>query len=288
MNASIFLKTSAVTAYFIISCCSSSLSASENQTSLPPYNKAIKNTDTFETRPEKTDQTSEKIIANFLEVSGGKSAYANIKTLTATGTIVEAHLSKTFELIETYRGERHITYSWKHLGRNYKTVYAFDGVHIWKKELLPKEKHPERIEGLAANHFARQNWILQPFVTPLRASLTFNYQGKSKVSGRKAYLISSFGKKNNRSWYYFDEETFLLTRWGGKSTLAGIEEYIDYRATEFAKVDGVLLPKKIDILAENAPFGSITFDEITMNLEVDPAIFYLPQNKIPTLRQVIK
>jgi len=251
-------------------------------------NNAIEKKDIFEVRPKKTDQTSTKIIDNFLKASGGESAYANLRTLEVIGTVVEASQLKTFELIETIKGRRHLTYSWKHLGRNYKTLYAFDGVHIWKQELLPVESHPERLKGHSANHFARQCWLIQPFVIPRKASFAFRYQGKAKVSGRPAYLISGFGKNNHRSWFYFDEETFLLTRWGGKSELAGIEEYVDYRATEFTKVEDVLLPKKIDILAENSKFGTITIEKFTINQHIDPTIFYMPQNRIPTLRQVTR
>ena len=288
MNISHFTKTPAAIACVIISCYLSGLNAQDAQTQSTLENKATESTDAFDVRPEKTDQTSEKIIENFLKVSGGESAYANLKNLRATGTSIEAGRSKTFELIETLKGQRHLTYSWKHLGRKYKTVYAFDGEHIWKKELLPKEKYFEQMKGRSAKHFAGQCWLIKPFVIPLKTSFTFKYQGKSKVCGRPAYLITGFGKNDERSWFYFDQETFLLTRWGAKSTLAGIEEYIDYQATEFAKVQGVLLPRKIDILAENSPFGTITFETITANQDLDDAIFDMPQNKIPTLRQVIR
>lgn len=288
MNASDFIKTPAIIVCLIFKCHFLALNAQSVQPQVTPLEDTADNLDTSDLRPKQTDSASKKIIQNFLEVSGGKSAYANLNTIKATGTVTEAGRSKTFELIETQRGERRLIYSWKHLGQNYKTLYAFDGVHIWKQELLPKEKHPEPIEGLSAKHFARQRWLVQPFVIPLKASFTFKYQGKSKVNGRPAYLLRGFGKNNESSWFYFDQETFLLTRWGCKSTIAGIEEYIDYRATKFKKVNGVLLPKKIDILVKNSPFGSIKFETITANQKVDSKIFYMPQNKIPTLRQVIR
>ena len=239
-------------------------------------------------RPSHSDQTSRKIIKNYLIASGGQTAHENLKNVTASGTIIEAGKSKSFELIETNNGQRRLTYSWKHLGRNYKMLYSFDGVHIWQQQLLPDKKHPEFYEGRPAWHFARQRWLIQPFVVPLKANFTFKYQGKSKFSARPAYLITGFGKNNARSWFYFDEETFLLTRWGGKSSIAGVEEYLDYRATEFTKINGVFLPKKIERLVGNDPFGKITFETITANQTIDPKIFYMPQNKIPTLRQAVK
>lgn len=238
-------------------------------------------------RPELTDKTSYKLIKNFLAVSGGKRAYIDLVNVTATGTIVEAGKVKSFHLIETQDGRRQLTYSWKHLGRSYKVRYSFDGVSSWQQELLPKENVPQTLTGRKAIHFARQHWLIQPFVVPLKADYVFQYQGVSKVGGRPSYIVTGYGKKNERSWFYFDKERSLLTRWGGKGTIAGIEEYMDYQATHFATVNGVLLPKQIDLLAENSKFGTITFKSISANQTIDPKIFYMPHNTIPTLRQKI-
>jgi hypothetical protein len=240
------------------------------------------------TSPNQTDKASKQLIKNCLAVSGGKQAYIDLKSVTATGTVVQAGKHKSFLLIETQDGRRQLTYSWKHLGRTYKTLYSFDGVQNWQQELLPKKKHPEAASGRDALHFARQRWLIQPLVIPLMADFIFKYQGEAKVSGRPSYVITGFGKGTDRSWFYFDKESSLLTRWGGKGTIGGIEEYMDYRATRFATVNGVLLPKQIDMLAENSPYGTITFDTITANEDIDLKIFYMPASTIPTLRQKIR
>jgi hypothetical protein len=238
-------------------------------------------------RPAHSDSASLQLIDNFFAVSGGKQAYIKLRNVTATGTILEAGHSKSFELIETLDGCRQLTYTWKHLGRTYKKLYSFDGVDTWQQDLLPKEEYPEAFTGRKAQHFARQHWLLQPFVLPLLADFTFKYQGESKVAGRPSYLITGFGKNNTRSWFYFDKERSLLTRWGGKGMIASTEEYMDYQATKFATVNEVLLPQEIELLAENSPFGTITIDSIVANRDLDPKIFYMPPNTIPTLRQVL-
>jgi len=238
-------------------------------------------------RPQLTDTTSKQLIKNYLAVSGGKQAYIKLKNVIATGSIVEAGKLKSFRLIETQDGRRQLTYTWKRLGRKYKTLYSFNGVQTWQQQLLPKEDHPELFSGRDAIHFAHQHWLIQPFVEPLIADYVFKYQGMSKVAGRPAYIITGYGKNNIRSWFYFDKEKHLLTRWGGKGTIAGIEEYMDYRATRFAAVNGVLLPKQGELLAENSPFGTITFETISANQPIDSQIFSMPPSTIPTLRQKI-
>lgn len=236
-------------------------------------------------RPAATDQTCHRLIDNYLTVIGGKQAYINLKNLVASGTINEAGKLKSFQLIETQDGRRHLTYSWKVSGRPYKTVQAFDGTTTWKQELLPKQTPPVAVKGRDGIHFARQRWLMQPFVIPLKANYSFNYQGKAKVGGRPSYLIVGTGKQSERSWFYFDQQKSLLTRWGGKGTIGGVEAYMDYRATRFAQVNGVLMPKQIDLLAQNAAFGTITFDSINANQPIDTTRFDMPRSFSPTLRQ---
>ena len=86
---------------------------------------AVVSTTDSNLRPEQSDETSEKLISNYLATSGGKSAYENLKNITASGTFIEAGKSKSFELIETRDGKRRLTCSWRHLGRDCKMIYSF-------------------------------------------------------------------------------------------------------------------------------------------------------------------
>jgi len=98
-------------------------------------------------------------------------------------------------------------------------------------------------------------------------------------------VVVGYGEKDERSWFYFDQEKFLILRWGGLGQIAGVREYMDYRASRFQRVDGVLLPKTIDLLAENSAYGSITFESILTNQPIEPAHFNPPRSRIPLLRQ---
>ncbi|MEN8662468.1 MAG: hypothetical protein ACN4GF_03650 [Lentimonas sp.] len=238
-----------------------------------------------EVRPKETDNASRQLIQNFLTVTGGKQTHIELRNIVATGVIEEASRTKRFKLVETQDGKRKVTYTWRHLGHDYQEVYAFDGVNAWTQMVKPKEQPVRDYTGQMAEHFKRQHWLLQPLVLPLKAPYVFKYQGMEKVSGRPAYVVVGWGKNDERSWFYFDEEKFLLTRWGGIGTIAGVEEYMDYSAIRFAKVEGVLLPKEINLLAEGKPFGKLTFDGIQTNREIDTKIFNAKPSRVPILRQ---
>jgi hypothetical protein len=236
-------------------------------------------------RPKATDTASRKLVENYLTVTGGVAAHIELHNIVATGTIEEAGKTKTFTLIETQDGKRKLTYRWRLLGRDYEVIYAFDGILAWSQEILPKKKPVKTFGGADAKHFIHQRWFIQPFIVPLKASYEFKYQGSAKVGGRPAHVVVGYGKKDERTWFYFDKEKFLLTRWGGIGTVAGIEEYLDYRASRFATVNGVLLPKQIDLLVENSIFGTVTFDSIKANELIDTKTFYAAPSTTPVLRQ---
>lgn len=236
-------------------------------------------------RPEKSDAASQQLIRNYLTVTGGKNAHAKLQNVVARGSLTEAGKIKNFELIELQDGRRHLTLSWRHLGRDYKERFAFDGLTTWRQKVKPQLKEAEDYSGQEAIHFSKQRWLLHPFVLPALANYTFKYQGAAKVGGRRCHVVVGYGKKDVRSWFYFDQEKFLVLRWGGFGELAGLREYMDYRATKFRRAGGVLLPVEIDLLAENAAFGEIVFEEILPNQPIDLSRFNKPKSQTPVLRQ---
>ncbi|MEM8866900.1 MAG: hypothetical protein AAGC73_01405 [Verrucomicrobiota bacterium] len=237
------------------------------------------------TRPEYDDPTSRKLIKNYLTATGGKQAHIDLQSVYASGTITEAGKTKSFELVERQDGRRHLTYTWRHLGRDYKEVIAFDGVIAWKQKLSPKKGIPQELSKIEAWHFANQRWLIQPFVVPLKAKYVFVYQGSSKVAGRDSHLIVGLTQDGEKSFHYIDKETFLVTRWGGYGYIGGIKEYLDYQATRFEYVGGVLLARELTLIAETQAFGKVVFDDFEANPDLDLKMFYQPPDDLPTLRQ---
>ena len=236
-------------------------------------------------RPEKSDAPSLRLIDNYLTVTGGLNAHRALRNVVAEGTIKESTLQRNFTLIETADGKRHLTYHWTHLGRKHRVVYTHDGLQTWTQVLEPKKQHARPYGGADGTHFASQRWLLQPFTLPARADFTFRYQGTAKVSGRPAYLVKAYGENDAKTWFYFDKEKFLLTRWGGEGQIAGVTEDMDYRATQFKKVGGVLFPTQIDLLAQDAAFGRVRFESVKANQDLDGLSFFMPPSSSPVLRQ---
>ncbi|HBR95044.1 MAG TPA: hypothetical protein DEA90_12865 [Opitutae bacterium] len=238
-----------------------------------------------DTRPAQTDSASAQLIKNYLTVTGALKAQPPLLNVVAQGRIKESTLERQFHLIETSDGKRRLTYSWTHLGRKHRVLYVHDGLQTWIQVLEPKQQTAHSYTGVDAQHFANQRWLLQPFTLPKRADYKFKYQGTALVAGRPAYMIKGYGKANIHSWFYFDQEKSLLTRWGGQGKIAGVTEAMDYQASQFKPVDGILIPSYIQLLAQNAPFGYIQVEQMTINQDLNEVSFFMPEHISPTLRQ---
>lgn len=238
-----------------------------------------------EPRPDQSDAASSQLVENYVKVSGGRPSHERLRNVVATGTIKESTLERRFELIETSGGQRRITYTWTHLGRPHEAVYAHDGVVSWRQQIAPKKEQPTTIGGVDGHHFGEVLWLIQPFTLPRSADFIFEYRGNAKVKGRPAHLVKGFGKNNRPMWLYFDKENFLITRWGSIGSIAGVQEYMDYQATSFRRVDGLVFPSQIELIAENAVFGRVVFESIQTNQPLDGVSFSKPHSTVPMLRQ---
>lgn len=276
---SLYLRESARVALLL--ACLIAISLSAQTPAEPTEEEAL----AVDPRPKESDKTNFQLIKNYLAATGGESSHRAIQNVVAEGTIRESSLIRNFKLIETNDGKRHLTYDWKHLGRKHRVVYACDGLEIWTQVLEPKELPPKLYGSPDGVHFTNVRWLLQPFTLPTKADYVFKYQGAAKVGSRPTYVVKEYGKKNIPICYYFDKEKFLVARWGGKGQVAGVEENMDYHATSFRSIDGVLFPSKIDLIVENASFGNIEFNSALANQDLSEISFLIPKTTVPTLRQ---
>lgn len=236
-------------------------------------------------RPAETDAESRRLLDNYLAVTGGREAHSEIRNVVVRGVLEEPGPRKRFKLVETRDGRRRLTLTWKIRGREQKVVRGYDGSTIWRQRILPGKQPADEWEGPDARHFARQRWFLHPFLPPLRGEYVFAYAKRARVGGRSAYLVVGYGPGNHRSWFYFDSETFLLSRWGGLASFGDAEDYLDYRAKRFKWIDGVLWPKRMEQLAEESSFGRIKVEEFSTNESISADLFKLPPDELPVLRQ---
>ena len=240
-------------------------------------------------RPSASDSASLKLIQNYLITSGGEEQHRQLRNIRVTGEYKEARDLKYFTFIETDKGKRYLRLNWKLRGVEHEQIYAYDGSEAWQQKTMPDDKRrnlPTPYKGRAAVHFINQRWFIHPFNPPLFQDYVFQYSGADNIGNRPSHLVVGYGPKNERTWFYFDQETFLVTRWGGIGAVSRGEAYLDYQAKGFKSVDGIFLPTGLTMLAKDEAYGEIIFQTVETNVEVSPSLFSKPVVEIPTLRTV--
>lgn len=235
--------------------------------------------------PASTDATSAKIISLHLTRNGGVENIKSTKTLKKTGSLKEGkellQITEYYKAPNKYRIEKRYRLG----GRKYLSVLATNGKTVWSREISPEKKPPVVIKGAEAKKVLSDADIHGNLVDWKAKGHSFSYQGKSKVSGRPAFLIKAYLNNGDVKWYYFDSKTFLVTRLGFTEIFAGTKVDADIYIIKFKIINGTYHNETIEFTASNQLYRTIAYDEIIANTDISDDLFTLPKVKQFTLRQ---
>ena len=168
--------------------------------------------------PEKTDDTSAKIIELHLKGRGGLDALKAIKTLKIKGSLREGR--KYYQMTwyrqapNKYRVER------KHhlMGKSHILVQAFDGTTAWSQDASPERKDPVVMPKKEAAAFILESDFHGPLVDWKEKGHKFLYVGEESLGERKVYSVKTFLKDGPVVYHYFDSKTFWCPGTGSRKT----------------------------------------------------------------------
>ncbi len=235
--------------------------------------------------PASTDATAAKIISLHLAYNGGLEKIKSTKTLKKTGSFKEGkellQITEYYKAPNKYRLEKRFRQG----GRKHLSVLATDGRTVWSRELSPVKKPPVVIKGAEAKKVLASADIYGALVDWKAKGHNFSYQGKSKVSGRSAFLLKAGLSNGDVRWYYFDSKTFLVTRIEFKETFAGTKVYASIYPIKFKRVNGKYHYETIEFTASGQVYRTIAYNQIIANEDISDDLFALPKVKQFTLRQ---
>jgi hypothetical protein len=188
--------------------------------------------------PEKTDETSAKIIELHLNGRGGIEAIKAIKALKIKGTLREGreYYQMTWyrQAPNKYRVER----MFHSMGKDHIFVEAFDGTTAWSQESSPDRKDPIPMAKSEAASFALEADFYGPLVDWEVKGHKFLYTGEESLGERKVYTLKTFLKDGPVVFHYFDSRNFLIPRYGFTKKLGNALVDADYYVTKFRRVNG--------------------------------------------------
>jgi len=214
---------------------------------------------------------AEEILTRHLEALGGKENLLKIKTSYVKGTISTSGLQGEFTSYSEFPTLSRQDVDFKVL----KVSTGTDGNIYWTKDQNGKIRELEKIEKSFAwteNYFGN---FLYFFPDEYKRDLT--YLGDEKDSLGQYYVVQIKPENGEPRKLFINKETYLLDKYQQKMDIDVATTYL----TDYREIQGVKIP-----FHSHATTGKPQYDvdvvatEVKFNLEVDPSIFQMPQEKV--------
>ena len=213
---------------------------------------------------------AEKVLADYIEATGGKATYDKFKSRTITGTleIPDANITGKIQIFQKAPNLISVT---TEVGPAGKTVQATDGKSAWEISPLTGER---LLDGDELEDFLRKATFNEELH---RDELYKKVEcvGIEDVEGKPAYKIVLTAKTGKTETEYYDKVSHLLVKetMTAKSPMGEIS--VDTIPGDYKKVDGLLIP----FTATQKALGQqvvVKIDEVKHNADIPADTFRRP------------
>ena len=227
--------------------------------------------------PAATDDASKKIIAKHLAFRGGEGRLRNLRGVHLSGKFKEGRDEYKVLCWESPADKIRLEQIYRNLGREERVIYGFDGEQGWvhdqrKKDPSPVNKKPEDIPRIL-----RQTTFHSPFIDPEAQGLIFQYEGKVNSRGRSNHLLKMYQPNGLAEHFYFDANTFLITRHSRKEVVKGFVVEKDELFSKYTKVSNIWLPEKVEFAAAKQVYGQFIIDRHVLNPTTAADLYSMPR-----------
>jgi hypothetical protein len=181
--------------------------------------------------------TTDTILNQYVEATGGKSAYEKLKTRVSTGTIEipAANIKGTIKLTQSAPNNAFLFFE---LGPAGETRRGTDGKTAWEISTLLGERD---LDGDEKASFIREtNFYKELLWKDLYSKV--ECVGIEDVEGKPAYKLVLTPKSGKPITEFYDKTTHLIVKQTSTSATPNGEITVDSLPSDFKKVDGVLIP----------------------------------------------
>ncbi|MGJ3241675.1 MAG: hypothetical protein ACFE0O_01780 [Opitutales bacterium] len=228
--------------------------------------------------PAKSDANALKIVRNYLHARGGKEAILAVKDRVFRG---DYRMGRERKKIYGFAQAPHSARIELHEFIGGKTEEYWEGTNgkiAWRYEATKPRAVPERMPKALEREFIQRSAFYNPLVEPARYGLILQYRGTDKFRGRGVYLVKAYFRDGRRVFYYFDQETFHLIRYGSRELVGGLPEDVDIVVLSMTRLGGALFPRNVQYIVQDQVFGEIKLKDFEGNVGLDEDLFEMPES----------
>ncbi len=228
-------------------------------------------------------QTADQVIERFIAATGGRAAYAKLRSRSATGTIAlstpAGPMSGTVETLNEAPNKSRtlINVDLTALGAGQLVIdQRFDGVDGYVLDTLQGNRP---MEG-SLLEMMRNGAFPHPLLNYKELGATVQLTGKQKGGDREAYVIVLEPPSGPPARFSIDADNYLLLESVVKIDVPQLGREVELTTSllDYRDVDGVKLPHRIDATSPVQNY-TIVFTTVEHNVRVDPTLFVKPPAK---------
>lgn len=209
-------------------------------------------------------QTADEVVGKYLTAMGGADKLNSIKTLKSEGNLSVQGMDIPVTL--TRKSNTGMRLDMEIMGTsNYQIFTPTKG---WMFMPVQGQTEPMELPAEQLKSVKSQLDLSGSLVDYKKKGYTVEYLGMDKVEGADAYKLKVV-KDSAVQTYYIDAKTNFLVKVSSKANVNGEEIDVDNAYADFKQTaDGFWFP-----YSNTTMQGTIVFDKITVNGEVDDKIF---------------
>ena len=219
-------------------------------------------------------QTADKVIEKYIKAIGGYDNIKKINTLRFTGNVkvhgFELPLMVTFKRPNKIRIE--ITF------QDISQVQAYDGSVGWKTDLMTGGKIAKKMNKSEEEEIQSGADFEGAIIDYKKKGSTAKLFGKEKTDSVETYKIGIINSSGDTSFYYIDTKDNLIVKRSKikQESKLMVNTYIN----SYISSDNLKFPSEMKVIIEESEdIQEIKFDKAEVNIEIDDAIFKMPDNE---------
>jgi outer membrane lipoprotein-sorting protein len=229
-------------------------------------------------------QTADDVINKYFEVTGGKTKWATLKDVKATGKlkIPSQGLELPMVMLQKAPNKQKMTMTFQ--GKEIVQP-SFDGNEGWNTNFMTMKA--EKMEAEDSEIMKQDTDFPDAFWNFKDKGYSITLEGDETVEGVACHKIKLTKKpvkvdgkeEENFSYYFFDKENgvpVMSRSVGKKGQMKGIA--IESFMSDYQDVNGVMLPFTMNQKMNGKVMASVVIEKIETNVNVDDKVFAFPQN----------
>ncbi|MBX3042571.1 MAG: hypothetical protein KIT33_00600 [Candidatus Kapabacteria bacterium] len=219
---------------------------------------------------------AEDLIEKSIKATGGKEKFENIKTfsLTADMNVPSQNMDINIDFWLKKPNKMRLVQNIASMGM---TVEAgTDGDKYWAIQpgSTTKTALPDMAVAQVKGQLDGLKTILDsPLMNYKEKNYKISYSGLEDIDEKKCNVVKIVDEENNETDFYFDAITNLIYCSKSKVNANGEDFIVEMKINEYQKVDGLFIPKRIEIAQNSEVQTKIAISEVKFNPEINDSDF---------------